>query len=187
VITPSAARGILEAVLWKPAIRYVIDEIVVCHPIRFENIRRNEVASKVNSKGTPIIAVEDRQQRAALVLRDVRYVIKAHFIITEKAGPDDTEAKFSEIIKRRWTGGQCFHTPYMGTREFPVHYYYINDNEPHTPPISETRSLGLMLYDMEYITDNSKGNKVSPSWAPMYYMAEMKQGIIDLRNVEVLR
>jgi CRISPR-associated protein Cas5d len=196
VITPSAARGILEAIFWRPAIRYVIDEIGVCAPIRFENIRRNEVGSKA-SKGKPFIsASDDRAQRAAMVLRDVRYVVTAHF--EQALGkldlkdrerdvlPDGSfnHGKFAEIIKRRLRKGQCFHQPYLGTREFPACVKLIEEDEKPPAVIAESRSLGLMLYDIEY-EKNQAGDVVA--FTPTYFRAEIKNGIIDLRGVEVLR
>ena len=198
VITPSAARGVLEAILWKPAIRFVIDEIAVLAPIRFENIRRNEVNSKI-----PIASVEsarrklaagelylaasdDRAQRAATLLRDVKYAVTAHFEMTGKAGPRDNEGKFAGMLRRRLENGQNYHTPYLGAREFPARVRLIADGE--TPaPIQESRSLGLMLYDIDYVKATGKdGQETVTAFRPKYFMAEMKQGVIDLRRVEVL-
>ncbi|MDR3310180.1 MAG: type I-C CRISPR-associated protein Cas5c [Oscillospiraceae bacterium] len=184
VITPSAARGILEAVMWKPAIRYVIDEIAVCSPIRFENIRRNEVNSKASAGRDYIAASDDRAQRASLVLRDVRYIVTAHFEMTDAAGNSDNEGKFAEMITRRLRNGQCFHTPYLGTREFPATVKLTEPDVTPPTPIDETRSLGLMLYDIDYVKDKA-GNVTE--WVPLYFMAEMKSGVLDLRNAEVLR
>ena len=188
VITPSAARGVIEAVMWKPAIAYKIDEIAVCSPIRFENIRRNEVNSKA-SKGKPYIAAsEDRAQRAALVLRDVRYVVSGHFGMTSKAGAGDNEGKFAEMLKRRLRAGQNYHAPYLGTREFPANIRLIEDGEAAPAPIDENRNLGLMLYDINFVIDtDSDGIETVTEFSPMYFMAKMRQGVIDLRNVEVLK
>ena len=123
VMTPSAARGILEAIHWKPAIRWVIDKIHVLKPIRFQSIRRNEVGSKVagrkdqdgdeprQPRGLHLLVDEDRQQRASTVLADVAYVIEAHFELTDKAGPDDNEGKHLDMFNRRAARGQCFHQP----------------------------------------------------------------------------
>lgn len=134
VITPSAARGILEAIHWKPAIRWNIDRIHVLKPIRFESIRRNEVGSKISSAtvksamkkkslaGLGNAVDEDRQQRAATILRDVAYVIEAHFALTERAGADDSEGKHLDIFNRRARKGQCFNQPCMGVREFPANF-----------------------------------------------------------------
>src|SRR4051812_31163228 len=130
VMTPSAARGILEAIHWKPAIRWVVDRIHVLNEIRFQSIRRNEVGSKISVRnvktamsrgsleGLHLLVDEDRQQRASTVLADVAYVIEAHFELTAKAGPDDTEGKHLDMFTRRATRGQCFHQPCLGTREF---------------------------------------------------------------------
>jgi len=187
VITPGAARGILEAVMWKPAIRYIIDEIAVCSPIKFENIRRNEVGFIANSF-EPKAAAEGRAQRAAMVLKDVRYAVTAHFKMTGHAGVDDTEGKFAEMIRRRLEKGQNFHAPYLGTREFPANIRLIKEGEDMPAVIGETRSLGLMLYDLEYITETGKDSvEIVKEFKPTYFMAEMKNGVIDLRDVEVLR
>ena len=188
VITPSAARGIFEAVYWKPAIRYVIDEIAVCASIKFDNIRRNEVSSVVSSTGAPIVASENRSQRAALVLRNVRYVITAHFEMTDKACLGDNEGKFTDIIRRRLEKGQHFYQPYLGTREFPARIRLIPNGEQAPSPISESRSLGLMLYDMEYMYETDKmGKEVVKGYLPTYFFANMVNGVINLRSVEVLR
>jgi len=186
VLTPGAARGILEAVMWKPAIRYVIDEIAVCAPIKFENIRRNEVAFKANGFA-PRSATEDRQQRAAIVLKDVRYIVTAHFKMTDRAGENDNEQKFAEMIRRRLGKGQQFHAPYLGTREFPAALRLLDDGDMPAP-IAETRTLGLMLYDMEYVTEtDAAGGIVVKGFRPTYFFAEMTNGVIDLRNPGVLR
>jgi len=187
VITPSSARGILEAVMWKPAIRYIIDEIAVCSPIKFENIRRNEVGFIANSF-EPKAAAEGRAQRAAMILKDVRYVVTAHFKMTDKAGVDDNEGKFAEMIRRRLENGQNFHAPYLGTREFPANIRLVKEGEDMPAVIGETRSLGLMLYDLEYIMETGKDAvETVKEFKPTYFIAEMKNGVIDLRDVEVLR
>jgi CRISPR-associated protein Cas5d len=196
VITPSAARGILEAIFWKPAIRYVIDGIRVCEPIRFENIRRNEVNSRAKYNAIPgkdyIAAANDRAQRASLVLKKVRYVIDAHFVeIPGNLGEGDRFAdgtfnhgKFAEMICRRLRKGQCYHMPYLGTREFPASVRLIENEDEAPAPIDESRSLGLMLYDIDYEKDDDGNVK---AFTPLYFRAEMKGGVIDLRDVEVLR
>jgi len=142
VITPSAARGILEAIHWKPAIRWVVDKIHVLKPIRFESLRRNEVGSKISERnvktamnsgrldGLGIFVDEDRQQRASTILRDVAYVIEAHFELTAKAEDDDTEAKHAEMFRRRAEKGQCFHQPCLGTREFVADFRLIEEELP---------------------------------------------------------
>jgi CRISPR-associated protein Cas5d len=174
VITPSAARGILEAIHWKPAIRWEIDRIHVLKPVRFESIRRNEVGSKMglgnikkamNAQSTQdlyTVADEDRQQRAATVLRDVAYVIEAHFVLTTKASNEDNEGKHLDIFKRRARQGQCFHQPCMGTREFPAHFALLDEGDAW--PASEfgelrdadkNRDLGWMLHDIDFAAGNT--------------------------------
>ncbi len=186
VITPSAARGILEAALWKPAIRYVIDEIAVCNPIRFDNIRRNEVSFHANTL-KPKAATENRVQRATMLLKNVRYVVTAHFKMTPKADKSDNEGKFADMIRRRLKKGQCFHTPYLGMREFPARLRLLDDEETISP-INETRDLGLMLYDNDYIEEvQCDGALAVVEFKPTYFRAQMNRGVIDLRNVEVLR
>lgn len=184
VITPSAARGIMDAVCWKPAIRWIIDEIRVCNPIKFENIRRNEVNSKASAGRSYIASNDDRAQRASMVLKDVRYVVTAHFEMTEKAMARDNEGKFAEMVRRRLRKGQYYYKPCLGVREFPADVRLIEDGEAAPQAISETRSLGLMLHDIDYVKD-AEENVVE--FCPTYFMAEMVDGVIDLRNVEVLR
>jgi CRISPR-associated protein Cas5d len=178
--------------MWKPAIRYRIDRIHVMNPIRFENIRRNEVSTKIsarNAKGAMetgegklyISSTDSRQQRAATVLKDVRYIIDAHFEMTDKAGPDDTPEKFYNMILRRLRSGQCFHQPCFGVREFPAKFRLFEgkDEDIVTAYRGETRDLGLMLYDMDY----SDKRNISST----YFRALLKDGVLDFRNCEVLR
>ena len=183
VITPSAARGILEAIHWKPAIRWVIDEIQVMQPIAFSNIRRNEISSIMKSPGPLMKTVsekgsaepfyqntqKDRQQRATLMLKNVEYIIKAHFEMTKKAGDDDTEEKHYNIFLRRARKGQCHHQPYFGCREFPVSFELVE--EPLSKiPIDEDRDLGWMLYDINFSDDMT----------PKFFRAQMHKGIITI-------
>jgi CRISPR-associated protein Cas5d len=180
VITPSAARGILEAIHWKPAIRWVIDRIHVLKPIRFETIRRNEVGSKVPARkaaqamaagrldGLGLIVDEDRQQRATLALRDVAYVIEAHFEMTPKAGAD-TAAKHAEMFRRRASAGQCFHRPCLGLREFAADFELV-EAVPKAPAPEADRDLGWMLYDIDYANGKE----------PLFFRARMAGGVIDV-------
>lgn len=163
VMTPSAARGILEAIYWKPAIRWVVDRIHVMKPIRFDNIRRNELAGKIPHRnitaamtnGGPLetFIEEDRQQRAAMVLRDVEYIIEAHFELTEKAGSkeptDKKPEKHLDIFKRRAADGQCFHRPYFGCREFAVNFEFLDGIVPNSSLTGEV-DLGWMLHDIDF-------------------------------------
>ncbi|MEW8438853.1 MAG: type I-C CRISPR-associated protein Cas5c [Candidatus Thiodiazotropha taylori] len=187
VMTPSAARGILEAIHWKPAIRWVIDRIHVLEPIRFESIRRNEVASKISARnvgtamrkgsttGLYVVADEgkERQQRAATVLRNVAYVIEAHFELTNKATEADSEGKHLDIFNRRARKGQCFHHPYLGTREFPAQFALIEDGSLPTSNLSaqdKERDLGWMLHDIDFNDNNT----------PHFFRAVMRDGIIHV-------
>ncbi len=187
VITPSAARGIIEAIYWKPAIRWVIDAIHVLRDIEFTNIRRNEVSEKASvsnamevmkgaNKLLYIAATEKRQQRAAMVLKNVDYVIEAHFELTDKAGPEDTEEKHYNIALRRLRNGQHFHTPCLGAREFPAKVTLIeNKNDIPKSPLTGTRDLGWMLYDLDF----SRPDDIQP----MFYHVVMQNGVIDVRKL----
>ena len=178
VMTPSAARGILEAIYWKPAIRWVIDRIHVLKPIRFENIRRNEVSKKtsINNKDMqgnwPVcIYVDDfnvRQPRASMVLRDVDYVIEAHFEQTGKG--DNDPGKHLAIFERRVKKGQCFHRPYFGCREFPVNFEWC-DEIPKSV-LSDEQDLGFMLHDINF----------ENGMTPRFFRAIMQDGVIDCRQ-----
>lgn len=160
VMTPTAARGILEAIHWKPAIRWQVDAIRVLKPIRFQSIRRNEVGSKApvdaarramrtgEVGGLHLVVEEERQQRAATVLVDVAYVIEAHFDMTNRAGPDDNPGKHLDTFNRRALKGQCFHQPCLGTREFAARFALIEPGELLPPAIEDDRDLGYMLYDI---------------------------------------
>lgn len=188
VITPSAARGIVEAVYYHPGLRWVIDRIYVLRPIRFTNLRRNEVKDKISSgnalqavNGTAkepyIVTSKSIQQRAALMLQDVHYVIEAHFDMTDRAAPSDNPGKFQDIVKRRLRRGQCFSQPYLGCRECTAHFRLWEGGE--IPAIAETRDLGWMLFDMDY----SDPENIQP----MFFRAQMVSGVIDLRDCEVVR
>ena len=133
IMTPSAARGLLESIYWHPGMRWVIDRIHVCAPIRFTNLRRNEVKSTISARSARTVmergkgelyltTSQDIQQRAAMLLRDVRYVIDAHFDITDQASDSDNAGKFQDIIKRRIRRGQFYSQPYFGCREFPAQF-----------------------------------------------------------------
>jgi CRISPR-associated protein Cas5d len=177
VITPSAARGIIEAVYWKPAIRWVIDKIHVLNEIEFTNVRRNEVSEKASTGKPYISATEARQQRAAMVLRDVDYIIEAHFEMTDKAGADDTEAKHYNIVLRRLREGQHFHAPCLGTREFGAKVEFIEEGQPLPQSPLGDRDLGWMLYDLDF----SNPRDIQPR----FFKAELREGVLDLRKVEV--
>jgi CRISPR-associated protein Cas5d len=177
IITPSAARGIIEAVYWKPAIRWAIDKIHVLKKIEFTNIRRNEVSEKASEKKPYLVAPEIRQQRAALVLKNVAYVIEAHFEMTDKAGAEDTEEKHYNIILRRLRKGQHFHAPCLGTREFGAKVELIEDDAPIPPSPLGDVELGWMLHDLDF--SNPRDIK------PKFFKASLKNGVLDLTSLEV--
>lgn len=189
-MTPSAARGILEAIYWHPGLRYHIDSIYVCNPIKTTNIRRNEVKDKISArtvktamqKGNKDIylsAADSIQQRAALVLTNVRYVVEAHFDMTDQANESDNPGKFQDMIKRRLSRGQCFHMPYLGVREFPANFRLWDKKQPVPTAYRGEKDLSYMLYDMEYQGENGI--------EPMFFHAVLKDGKLDLRDCEVLR
>ena len=188
VPTPSAARGIVEAVYYHPGLRWVIDRIHVLNPIRFVGIQRNEVTDKISGRnvrqaaqggGQPLYLVTSQKivQRSSLLLQDVHYVIEAHFEMTDKAAPSDNPGKFQDIVTRRMERGQCFHTPYFGCREFPVSFRRWPGGP--IPTIDETRDLGLMLYDFDY----SDPAAITPT----YFRARLEHGVLNTQNCEVFR
>lgn len=184
VMTPSAARGILEAIHWKPALVWRVDFIHVLKPVKFDSIRRNEVAGKISERNIKTAmsggdtdlhqyAAEDRQQRAALVLRDVEYVIEAHFDLTEKAGESDNAGKHCDIFKRRARSGQCHMRPYLGCREFPAQFELL-EGETLRSPLSGEVDLGWMLWDIDFARDQQ----------PVFFRPVMRDGVIDARSRE---
>ncbi len=190
VITPSAARGIIEAVYWKPAIRWNIDKIHVLNEIQFTNIRRNEVSEKLStdnalqvmkggSKPLFLSAVDNRQQRASMILTNVDYVIEAHFDeVPAHWGERDTKEGHYNIILRRLRQGQYHHTPCLGTREFPAKVEIIEDKQqiPKSQLTGE-RDFGWMLYDLDF----SNARDIQPK----FFKAGMVDGVLDLTKVEV--
>ena len=193
VMTPSAARGILEAIHWKPAICWAIDRIHVLEPIRFQSIRRNEVGPKAPAgnikramnrgdlEGLQILVDEDRQQRASTVLVAPAYVIEAHFDLTDKAGAEDTEGKHLDIFKRRAAKGQCFHQPCLGTREFAAHFALIPHGDPLPDRNPDTRvpdlgfgtprDLGFMLWDIDH---------AAPGRPSLFFRATLRDGVMEV-------
>lgn len=180
VITPSAARGILEAIHWKPAVLWVVDRLHVLKPIRFETIRRNELSSKVSSPSKqeragqtppPFVFIEDlRAQRSATLLRDVDYVIEAHFeMVPGKAGPEDNPGKHLDMFNRRARKGQCHVQPVLGCREFPAAFELVDGPVPNSELTGE-RDLGWMLLDI----DHSNGRE------PLFFHATMVDGVITV-------
>ncbi|WP_455617425.1 type I-C CRISPR-associated protein Cas5c [Eisenbergiella sp.] len=190
LLTPSAARGILEAIYWHPGMVWVIDKIHVRKPIRFTSVRRNEVKSKVlagnvlnaingGNKPLYISSREEIVQRAAILLKDVDYVIEAHFEMTEKAAEGDNTGKFKDIIMRRLRRGECFHMPYFGCREFPANFELFEAEEIDTAYPGEEKDLGYMLYDFDY----SNPENIQP----LFFRAVLKNGTLNLGDCEVVR
>lgn len=214
VMTPSAARAIFEAILWKPAIRWHVTKIEVLNPIKWISVRRNEIGKKVPNPtakqmsgvlGEPMgIFIEDeRQQRAGLFLRDVRYRIHGHFDFippelrganrsvsadswadeqerAESARMDETPAKYAAIFERRAKKGQCFHRPYLGCREFACDFRLVDPEAEPVQTINDTRDLGFMLYDMDF--DRDVNNP-----PPLFFRAKIENGVVitDRNQVEV--
>jgi CRISPR-associated protein Cas5d len=183
VMTPSAARGVLEAIHWKPQITWVVERIHVLRPIRFTNLRRNEVDSKVPVRGAAgaakamkdgrgslgLYVEEARQQRASTLLRDVEYVVEARVELRDEA---ETVQKHVEMFERRARKGQCFHHPYLGCREFPADFELWEGDEP--PPCPESlrgeRDLGWILHDLDY----------ADGMAPRFFRATLVDGVLDV-------
>lgn len=184
VMTPSAARGLLESLYWHPGLRYSIDRIHVCAPIRTMNLRRNEVKSTVSTRAARTVmergkgelylsTLDDIQQRAALLLRDVRYVIDAHFDMTDRAAPGDNPGKFQDILKRRISRGQFYHQPCFGCREFPAQFRMC-ESLPACPEELKDRTvdLGYMLWDMDY----SDPENITP----LFFRAKLVDGVLHV-------
>jgi len=183
VMTPSAARACFEAILWKPAIRWHIRKIEILKPIRWINLRRNEVASVVSTRnvetamknGTGILGLnieDDRQQRAGLFLRDVAYRVHANLEVLPNAAPDNTPMKFQEMFERRANRGQCVNQPYLGCREFAANFRLVADLSAEPAPIDETRELGFMLHDLDF-------NKPTDP-VPRFFRAQLENGAVTV-------
>lgn len=183
VITPSAARAVFEAILWKPALRWHVRRIEVLRPIRWINLRRNEVASVISTRnvqqamsaGSGDLAIyveDDRQQRAGLFLRDVAY--RVHADLDVQAGRDEpgSAQKYFSMFERRAGNGQCVNQPYLGCREFAARVRLVPDTQADPPPIADTRDLGWMLRDMDF------SNPADPQ--AMFFRAQMTQGVIEV-------
>ncbi len=198
VMTPSAARGVLEAIYWKPAIRWVVDRLHVLKPIQFTHVRRNEVKGRIplrnaaeamrRGRGASFgIAVEDdRQQRASMVLCDVAYGIEAHIQVLEHERPErKPEAKHLDQFNRRVSKGACFHHPYLGTREFPAEFAAADEFPDCPAELRGDRDLGWMLHDIVYLPDkqgsiieSNRGQSLTAE--PRFFRAVLRNGIIDV-------
>lgn len=210
VMTPSAARAIFEAILWKPAIRWRVTRIEVCNPIRWISVRRNEVGAVLSTRnveaamraGSGNLALhieDDRQQRAGLFLRDVRYRLHARFervaggtrngnfphlagrlddaAERDVAKAPESDAKYAAMFERRARKGQCFNQPYLGTREFSCAFRLANPGaEPFECPVelAGTRDLGWMLYDMDF------GPPPHANPKPLFFRASLRDGALDV-------
>jgi CRISPR-associated protein Cas5d len=193
VITPSAARAVFEAIFWKPAVRWQVRRIEVLAPLRWTNLRRNEVASVLSTRNVQqameqgegdlaLYADEDRQQRAALLLRDVAYRVHADLCVQPDRHDPEPPAKFFEMFARRARKGQCVNQPYLGCREFAARWRLVEALAPEPPPIDETRDLGWMLHDLDY-TDPANPQ-------PRFFRAQLNGGVVEVPNfnaVEVAR
>ncbi len=210
VMTPSAARAIYEAILWKPSMRWHISRIEILNPIKWISVRRNEVGkimqaptlAQLSGKSDARMGFnieEERQQRAGLFLRDVHYRIYAQFELldpdkrkhynsvassecwaesgeqTQFFRTDETEAKYAAMFERRARKGQCFHRPYLGCREFSCDFRLVDPTTTLVPPISDSRDLGFMLYDMNF---DDPGNII-----PLFFKAEIKNGVVQVPKI----
>lgn len=183
VITPSAARAVFEAILWKPAICWHVRRIEVLAPIRWINLRRNEVASVISTRNVQqamadgegdlaIYVEDDRQQRAGLLLRDVAYRLHADLEVRDDRGDPEPPQKFFAMFERRAAAGQCVNQPYLGCREFAARFRLVTDPAGERPPIAQTRDLGWMLHDLDF------RNPADPQ--PVFFRAEMRAGVVDV-------
>lgn len=182
VMTPSAARGLIEAIYWHPGLRWIIDRIYVCSPICFTNIRRNEVKDTISARkvktllehgGEMYLATpESIQQRAAMVLRDVHYVIEAHFEMTENANATDNPGKFQEIMRRRLEKGQFYHQPCFGVREFPANFRPCVQMPDCPEQLRGEKDLGWMLLDMDY--------RDKENITPKFFRAVLRDGVLEV-------
>ena len=203
VMTPSAARGILDALYWHPGMKWIVDRIYVQKPIQFISIRRNGIRDKVSaSKALSVYNGSKKElslntqgktdRRTSLILKDVQYIIEAHFEMTQYANENDSKEKFSAIINRRLERGQCYHQPYFGCREFPAHFCPCEDGKITTAyEDEENHDLGFMFYGMSYTSKDIESRDQKAPWrsfeeiCPTFFRANMKHGVLDLRNVEV--
>lgn len=183
VMTPSAARACFEAILWKPAIRWHVRKIEVLQPIRWINLRRNEVAAVVSTRnvetamktGTGELALyieDERQQRAGLFLRNVAYRVHADLEFRREADPAASPMKYQEMFERRAAKGQCVNQPYLGCREFAAAFRLVTEPVVEPTPIEETRDLGFMLHDLDF------SNAADPQ--PRFFRARLEHGVISV-------
>jgi CRISPR-associated protein Cas5d len=191
VMTPSAARAIIEAIYWKPSIRWVVDSILILNPVKFDNLRRNEVSLKISERNVSSAMKDNsalylyaddssvRQQRASTLLRDVAYIIEAHFEYVSYTD-DENDGKHLEMFSRRLENGQCFYQPYLGTREFSCSFEPVKDE--YTSKLQGERDLGIMLFDLDF---SDKRNPL-----PLFFRAKLNNGLMTVPHPdseEILR
>ncbi len=204
VMTPSAARGVLDAVYWKPQMYWHVDKIHVLRPIRVTHVRRNEISATIPVGGAAgvraavrgkvkrmgITVSDHRQQRAGLILKDVAYGIEARPIVLDATAPDgavlaNAARKHAAVFERRASRGQCFHRPYLGTREFPAHFKLASEFPDPPEELRGTRVLGRMLHDLEY-TEDPKGPIIESSRGcrlratPRFFDATLHDGVLTI-------
>lgn len=187
IMTPSAARGLVEAIYWHPGMKYHIDRIYLLKPVQFASIRRNEVKATLLSSAAlsaakggevPMLCTaENIQQRAALVLQNVHYIIECHFTMTKKAAPGDNPGKFQDILRRRLNKGQCYHQPCFSCREFPANFREWHGSAEEIPTLPLMQDLGFMLYDLDYSNPENIRSQ--------FFRAKLENGVLDCRDVEV--
>ncbi len=196
VITPSAARGLLEAILYKPQFRWRIHRIAVRRPVRFLAFRRNEVKSKAAARNPqPCLADEDRTQRNTLALRDVDYVIEASLELTSRANQqrrkphgedeptgEDNIGKYYGMARRRIENGQCFSQPCFGCREFPAHFEPATASEMRVEANlnPDNPDLGLMLYDVFDLDVLHTGQKAEARPQVTFFRARLEDGVLNV-------
>ena len=192
VITPSAARAVFESILWKPAVRWHVRRIEVLKPIRWINLRRNEVKSKLSvqsvvsamSRGDADMAIyadapDERVQRAGLFLRDVAYRVHADLDVRSDRGDPEPAQKFFAMFERRARAGQCVNQPYLGCREFAARARLVTQPDEEPAPIDETRDLGWMLHDLDFT------KPADPQ--PVFFRAQMSRGVIEMNAARATR
>ncbi len=177
VITPSAARAIFEAILWKPAIRWHVRRIEVLQPIRWMTLKRNEVASIASDRSGAdgyrgLFIEDDHVQRSALLLRDVAYRLHADLEFLQERDPDATAGKYQQMFERRADKGQCVNQPYLGCREFPAYFRRVATDSMEPPPINDSDELGFMLFDMDF------SDRADPK--PMFFRAALRSGVVEV-------
>jgi len=187
VITPSAARAVFEAILWKPAVRWHVRKVEVLKPVRWMNLRRNEVAKVISTdkvksamnKGSGDLGLyieDERQQRAGLFLRDVAYRLHAEMEFLRVKDPEANSKKYEEMFERRALKGQCVNQPYLGCREFAAHFRLVEDPTKEPAPIGMNEKLGYMLHDLDF------SNPADPQ--PKFFRAEVKGGVMEVPELD---